>query len=311
VIIGHQRQEIADQVNVVTDSKTIGQLAADHLLGCGFRYFAFCGYAESPWSQQRCESFSHRIKKAGYNVDSHLLLDGEPDGKKYRKSLQTWLKGLRKPVGLMACNDEFGLTIMENCHQAGLRVPDDVAVIGADNDEVVCGLADPPLSSVSINFELAGYESAHVLNSLMRGNKQTPRIVVAATHVVSRRSTDIVAVEDSHLAKALTFIRDHSRRVISVGDVARAAGLSRRALQYRFHSNLNRSAQDVIRQARIDQIARLLMETNLPVSQIAAATGFEDVQHVARYFRAIKGVTPLVYRRSFLGTALERGGKQE
>jgi LacI family transcriptional regulator len=306
VIVGHQRQELPNQVNVVTDSEMIGQLAADHLLSCGFRNFAFCGFEGSPWSEQRCESFSKRVLKAGFSVDSFLVSNSKPGGRNSRKPLQSWLKKLNRPLGLMPCNDELGLMILETCHQAGLRVPDDVAVIGADNDDVVCGLADPPLSSIAINFECAGYESARVLDSLMRGDKLAPsRIVVAATHVVARRSTDIVAVEDSHLAKALTFIRDHSKQWISVSDVARAVGLSRRALENRFRANLNRSTQNVIRQARIDQIARLLMETNLPVAKIAEETGFEDVCHVARYFRAVKGVTPLVYRRRFLGTTVK------
>ena len=303
VIVEHRQREVPGQINVITDSETIGRLAADHLLKCGFRRFAYCGYADSSWSEERQVSFTRRIKAAGFDACVHWLPGSETRRlvRGWRRAFENWLKSQPKPLGLMACNDDLGLEVMDACRASGLRVPDEVAVIGADNDEVVCGLSDPPLSSVAICFERAGYESAGVLSRMMRGDKQTPsRIVVRASHVVPRRSTDIIAVEDANLAKALAFIRDHARKDMSVSEVARVAGVSRRALENRFRKLLNRSPLDEIRQTRANQIARLLVETELPVSQIAEATGFEDVRHVARYFRIVRGISPLVYRRTFV-----------
>ena len=214
--------------------------------------------------------------------------------------MSKWLQLLPKPAGLMACNDDIGVQIMEACKLAALPVPDAVGVIGADNDELVCGLADPAMSSVAVNFERAGYESAQALDRLMRRARGVPRqIIVQATHIVARRSTDVVAVEDSAVARAMRFIRDHTRGPVAVAEVARAAGLSRRVLERRFRRELNSSIQTEIRRVRTDQIARLLVETHMPVSEIAGSLRFPDVQHFARYFRAGKQVSPLVYRRQF------------
>lgn len=304
VVVGHRRREFAGMVNVITDSEAVGRMAADHLLSCGFRHFAFCGYSDTSWSEWRCESFTRRIEQAGFEVHAHFVSPMETEGawRKVRNSILRWLRPLPKPAGLMGCNDDLAKEVIEACTMAGLRVPDDVAVIGADNDEVVCGICNPPMSSVAINFERAGYESAQALSAMMRGARETPpRILVPATHVVPRRSTDILAVEDVNLAKALQFIRDHARGGVTVVAAARAAGLSRRVLEKRFRRILNRSALEEIRRVRTDLIARMLVETTLPVAEIADSLGFNDLQHVARYFRAGKGLSPLAYRKQ-LGT---------
>ena len=306
VVIGHRLSEIPGLINVVTDSEAIGRMGAEHLLQCGFKQFAFCGHAENTfektvWSEVRCESFSARIRKAGFEKPPHYALSNtEEDWPKERRALARWLESLAKPVGLMACNDDCGQQVMEACKLAGLSVPDQVGVIGADNDEVVCGLTDPPLSSVAINFERAGYDAAQALDRLMRGFKSVPpaRITALAPYIVTRRSTDFVAADEPHLTRALQFIRDQGRTGLSINDVARVAGLSRRALEKRFRASLGGSILQEIRRVRIDHIARLLVETDLPVSSIAESLGFSDPHHFARYFRAGKHTSPLRYRRT-------------
>lgn len=181
-----------------------------------------------------------------------------------------WVSRLPKPLGVMACNDDRGEQVVEACKIAGLEVPDEVAIVGADNDDLVCDLCDPPMSSVAIHFERAGFEAAQVLDQRMRGRKvPTAKIVVQASHVVTRRSTDILAVADPRLATALRFIRDHANEAISVPDVARAAGLSRRVLEKRFQLQLRRSALSEIRRIRVSQLSQLLAETSQPISRIA------------------------------------------
>jgi LacI family transcriptional regulator len=301
VVVGHRRKEFSGMVNVVTDSETIARMAAEHLMNCGFRHFAFCGYSDTSWSEWRSDSFTRRVEQAGFQVHRHFVPQIETEGawRKVRNSILRWLRPLPKPVGMMGCNDDLAKEVVEACTMAGLTVPDDVAVIGADNDEVVCGICNPPMSSVAINFERAGYEAAQALSAMMRGTgSPPPRILVNPTHVVPRRSTDILAVEDSNLAKALQFIRDHARGGVTVAAAAKAAGLSRRVLEKRFRRILNRSALEEIRRVRTDLIARMLVETTLPVAEIAESLGFNDLQHVARYFRAGKGLSPLAYRKS-------------
>ena len=174
------------------------------------------------------------------------------------------------------------------------------------SDEVVCGLADPAMSSVAINFERAGYQAAEALDRLMRQSKKAPnKIRVRATHIVARRSTDIVAVEDVSLAKALTCIRDRAGTPLTVNEVARIAGVSRRSLERRFRQQMGGSILKEIRRQRTDQIARLLLETNLPVARIAESLGFADAQHFARYFRAVKKISPLAFRKTGGGQSVE------
>jgi LacI family transcriptional regulator len=300
VVVGHRRQEIPGVANVVTGSHAIGRLGAEHLLSCGVRHFAFCGYSNCCWSENRQEAFRHvvslaRFDCAEFNIKSEVT--GAP-WRDRREAIANWLRTLPRPVGLMACNDDLGHQVIAAAKLAGLSVPDDVAVIGVDNDEVVCGLTDPPLSSVAVNFERAGYEAAHVLAGLMERAAAPSRIIVNPTHVVPRRSTSLLAVEDEHLAKALRFIRDRVQESPSVEAVARAGGISRRALEKRFRDSLGRSVLDEIRRVRTDQIARLLVETELPVAQIAEQLGFADAQHIARYFRSAKAVSPLAYRKA-------------
>jgi len=313
VVVGHRSEEVSGLVNVVTDSAAIGRMAAEHLLHCGFRHFAFCGYASTPlehapWSELRRQSFSERITQAGFQPPPHhLLLPTRTDWQEERRALARWLESLSKPLGLLACNDDCGQQVMEACKLANLPVPDVVGVIGADNDQVVCGLSNPPLSSIAVSFQRAGYEAAEALDRLMHGAKRIPpKITARATHVVARRSTDVVAVEDHYLAKALRFIRDHDREPLSVDDVARAAGLSRRALEKRFRQELGHSILHGVRRARTEQIARLLVETQLPVGHIAESLGFEDVQHFARYFRAARQMSPLAYRKQYSAHATRR-----
>lgn len=307
VVVGHKRNEISNAVNVITDSAHIGQMGADHLMQCGFKQFAFVGVCSSSnetatWSQVREECFSRRLLERGFSSQNYLL---QPTSKQNwaneRNALVAWLQSLPKPVGIMACNDDCGVQVMEACKIAGIVVPDLVGVVGVDNDEIVCGLANPAMSSVAINFERAGYEAAEVIHQLMQSKKAhgSQRISVPATHVVTRRSTDFVAVSDVALGRALRFIRDNSRSAVGVNDVSKAAGLSRRALERRFRSELGVSILEQIRKARTEQICRMLVETSLPIGRIAEALGFEDVQHFARYFRSDRDMSPLAYRKSF------------
>jgi LacI family transcriptional regulator len=253
------------------------------------------------WSEGRQNSFQQHVERAGFKVDAFCTMPGATDvWQQERHKMTDWLQSLPKPVGLMACNDDCGQQVVEACKLAGVSVPDEVSVLGADNDDLICGLSLPSMSSVAINFERAGYDAARVLNDLLRGKKpEQSKITVTATHVVVRRSTDYLAVSDMNLLKALQFIRDHVRENIKVLDVSRAAGISRRALEIKFQREMESSVHDYIKRLRTDQIMRLLVETDLPIGQIAESQGFLDIQHFARYFRSGTQMSPLAYRRNF------------
>jgi LacI family transcriptional regulator len=176
-------------------------------------------------------------------------------------------------------------------------VPDDVAILGVDNDEQVCRSASPPLSSIALATERGGYEGAAMLAGIMAGQAPQSRIVVVhPTHVVQRQSTDILAIADPAMVRTLRFIRENSNRNLRVADLISTAGLSRRALQDRFLLELGRTPMEEIHRCRVDRIARLLVETNMTIGEIAAS-GFELDAHVARFFSRRAGMTPLAYRK--------------
>jgi LacI family transcriptional regulator len=304
-------------VNVLADAESAGYLAAEHLLECGFRNFAACGLLSSPaplisTPRNRLESFVRRVQDAGCGSSAVFDLPvPTADSAIGLRNLARWLDSLSKPVGVMASDDECGRWILEACNLAGLGVPDTVGVVGVGNDEFICGLSEPPLSSVALNYEQAAFEAAQVLHRMMAAAPVVhPTITASATLVATRRSTDFLAVDDLHVAKALRFIRNRAGQQLSVSDVVTAAGLSRRALEKRFRAMVGRSILEEIRRVRTDQIARLLLETALPVAEIAELLGFADTQHIARYFRAGKRLSPGAYRSLHGSRALTAAGSQ-
>jgi LacI family transcriptional regulator len=299
IVIGHSKSEVRGFTNVITDSGTTASLAAEHLIDCGFQSFAFVGYRDNPWSDARRDQFVAHVERAGFKVAVHGAAAGLSRGEE-QAALVRWLKTLPAPIGVMGCNDDRAQNVSEACKIAGLRVPDDVGIIGADNDELVCDLSHPPLSSVAINFERAGFESARALHELLSNpdRSRTQNIVVEATHVVPRQSTDILFIDDIAVARAVRFIRQNARKQIAVADVATAAALSRRVLERRFKGVVGRSVLAEMRRVRVAEISRMLVATSHSITEIAAATGFPGVEHFSRYFRQERNMTPVAYRKT-------------
>jgi LacI family transcriptional regulator len=303
VIVGSTvKKGVSNLPMIVTDSELIGKMGADHFIERGFRDFAYCGYDDMAWSLKRSESFAARVTEFGLRI--HLYQ--QPRGKtqriwqKEQNRLAAWLESLPKPVGIMTCCDYRGQQVMEACKLARIHVPEEAAVLGVDNDEVICNLFLPPLSSIDINFEKAGYEAAELLERLMAGEKMnSQKIIALPRQIVTRQSTDILAMEDAEVAKAVRYIRQHSGEMIQVPDVVEATTLSRRCLLDRFRMVLGRSIHEEITRLRIDKISRLLLETNLSVSQIAVHLGYTGDDHLARYFKKETGMTPLIFRKRF------------
>ncbi len=219
---------------------------------------------------------------------------------KEQNSIAAWLKSLPKPIGIMACTDYRGQHVLEGCKLTGIHVPEDVAVVGVLNDDVICELCDPPLSSVALDVEKGGYEAAALLDKMMAGRKMRPgdhSVIIRPTHVVTRQSTDILATEDREVAQAMRYIHEHAREPMQVADVVEASGLSRRTLEQRFRKVLGQSILNEITRVRIEQVCLLLTETNLSVAQIASVLRFSNEKHISRPFRQEKGMSPLAYRR--------------
>ncbi len=289
-----------------TDSEAIAKVGATHLLEAGFRSFAFCGFANCHWSTVREKAFIQFAKNEGYACSAHhITLAGWMQRPNWIRRWQNeqpvlirWLGALPKPVGLMACNDICGREVLQACTVAGLVVPDDVAVVGVDNDEMMCELSDPPLSSVTLDLERAGYEAAHLLDRLMRGEEAVAKVVwVRPTHVATRRSSDVIVQEDTVVARALQFIRDHARQNVSVNNVAEEVGVSRRTLERRFIRAIQRTVLSEISRYHLTRAKQLLLETDLPCRKVAAEAGFGSLKTFNRTFSRKEGMTPQNFRR--------------
>jgi len=304
VVVSPYRERFPGLHNIVSDDAAIGTMAAEYLLRRGFKQFAYCGFGDMYyWSRERGKSFGDRVTQAGYEI--HHYAYEQPKSRyphsweKEQVILVDWLKRLPKPVAMMACNDDRSQHVLEACKIAGLNVPEQVAIIGLGNDDLVCDLAFPPLSSIALGAEKGGYEAAATLDKLMRG-KQVPNqsIIVPVLYVVTRQSTDILKIDDPYVAQALRFIHRRAKReAIQVADVLRVVPLSRRSLYERFTRVLGRSIHEEIKHVRVEQLARMLVSTSLSISQIASALGCSEMKNLARYFKQAKGISPLQYRK--------------
>ncbi len=304
-IVTDLRTEFSGSPIIKTDDVAIGKMAAKHLLGLGFRQFAFCGFDTMFWSRDRCDGFADSIKKAGFTIQFYK----QPKSRAKRLQanelilMADWLKSLSKPLGLMACNDDRGRQVIEACKIAGMHVPEEVAIVGVDDDELICELSSPRLSSVALNLERSGYEAAELLDELMTGKEKmtNQRILVRPTRIETRQSTSILAIDDAEVAEAVRYIRQHAKERIQVDDVARVVGVSRRGLERRFRRVLNYSILSEMRRVRLEQVIRMLVETNQSIGQIALALNFPSIEHISRFFRQQMKISPLAYRKKYGG----------
>jgi LacI family transcriptional regulator len=297
--VAAQVPQLAGMSEVWADSEGAARVAAEHLLERGFESFAYVGVLERIWSRRRGEAFCAAIRQSGFEPYIYQPPRSKNDAEWEREQsiLANWIKELPKPVGIMACNDDRGRGVLEACRLAGVHVPEEVAVIGVDDDELFCELADPPLSSVALNAEHGGYRTAQVLDQLMKHKIRTPqRLIVEPTHVVTRRSTDVKAFNGREVGTALGFIHRNRARDITVNDVAEATGLSRRNLEVKFRKAVGNTIREEIQRIRLDHAKRMLRETDLPISQIAEASGFNSPSYLTHVFRKEIGITPAKYR---------------
>lgn len=215
-----------------------------------------------------------------------------------QRSLANWIRTLPRPVGIMAANDERGRQLLEACRSAEIDVPDDVAVAGVDNDELLCELSSPPLTSVEQGAVQLGQDAAALLDEMIEGRTIARRhFVINPISIVTRQSTDVRMVEDASVAAALAFIRDHACDGIRVPDVVRASATSRSALEIRFKTATGRTLRTAIDRVQLERARQLIAETDLPLKQVCARTGFRSIQHMTTRFGQRFGCTPGRYRR--------------
>ena len=283
---------------VVTDSSEVVKLAIDYLENLGFRHFAYCGDGAFRWSRLREQEFISRVEKRGCIA----LVRGQRVSRLETeiKRLGDWLEALPKPVAVLACYDVRGQEVMEACRERGLRVPEEVAVLGVHDDEILCELCDPPMSSVIPDPKRAGYEAAALLKKMMDGemSRKAERkpLLIPPVGISARQSTDVVAIPDRKIAQALRYIKDRACEGINVADVLRQCPMARTQLERRFRQVIGRSPREEIERVRMTRVQELLSRTTLPISAIAEEAGFEYPEYLSVAFKRCFGVTPKAFR---------------
>jgi LacI family transcriptional regulator len=288
---------------VCADSIAIGQMAAQHLIECRLRHFAF--YARGRGiSVDRAQGFVSALRAAGFEClqapmnspDYDQLLDHS-----HWPALIDWLHRLPKPVGILAVDDPMGHDLAGACLAAEISVPDRVAIVGVNNDDLICEATYPPLSSVEVDFSRVGYLAARQLDGLLHGDAlpDAERLIhVPPLGVVQRLSTSVQAVDDPQLAAAVAFIRDHACDPCTVDDILRQVPVSRRWLERQFAGKLNRTPHEEIVRVRVERGRRLLLESDEKIDRIAERCGFSAAQNFGRVFHQVTGHTPSAFRRA-------------
>lgn len=286
--------------NITGDHHTAGRMGADYFIRKGFKNFAFYGYRNIVWSEERCHGFRNRLEsgKNGHRFFEYQNEDFLELWHYNSEPLSQWLKWLPKPVALMACDDNQAHQISQLCEQCGIKIPDDVSLLGVDNDEAICTLTDPPLSSIHQAVERGGYEAAALMERMIREpDGEYGDIVVHPTHIVTRQSTDIYSTNDKHMVVLLRYIHQNSNNRISIADLADLVPLSRRLLESRFKEVTGFPIHTYITNLRVDKFAVKLLETDDSILEIASEMSFVDYKNLSRQFKKIKGCTPTTYRK--------------
>jgi LacI family transcriptional regulator len=288
------------------DDCAVGKMAGDFLLSRRLRSFAFVGELTYTFARQRFEGFRSTLEAGGYGCQGyhgavHMSSWNLSDGSTLTEGpLAEFLRGLDRPAGLLAVNDDVALQVLDAAKVSGLRIPDDIAILGVDDDALLCSLATPPISSIATDPHRVGVQASHVLHRLMTGVACPAITLLPPIGVIERQSTDMLAVEDPDVAAAIRWLRDNVGRPIKVQDVLRHVPLSRRSLEIKFARHIGRSPHEELTRLRVERAKTLLAQTDLPIGTVALRSGFQHAGRLATVFQEITGLTPTAYRREFL-----------
>ncbi len=286
--------------HVICGNEDTGIMAAEHLLEKGFNTFAYCGYDDTIWGLERGVAFRDHIQQAGHKTYefSQSRRRTQQDWENQFSRLVDWVASLPRPIAIMCSNDERARQLIEAITSLDIQIPDEIAVIGADNDRLVCEVTNPPLTSIVFSHEQAGYEAAEMLDKLMRGEEvENDNFYTRPIKIIERQSTDTLQIDDIEIAKAHQFIKVHANKGIQVSDVADDAGMSLRSLQIRFKKIFKRSVHQEIRIHQVEFVAKLLTESNMSMNAIASMSGFATSEYMSQVFRKIKGMSMTQYRK--------------
>lgn len=300
------RQRFRNMPRVDTNDRLVARLAFDHLRERGFERFAYCGFQFTHYSASRLKFFRELTTAAGFPLSVYespgeadrVTTVSEQSGLTDDEGVSSWLQSLQPPTGLFVCNDIRGQHVLNACRFAGIDVPDSVGIVGVDDDDAICPLSDPPLSSVRPDAKGVGYRAADVLKEMMLGVPADSRLeLIPPLSVVARLSSQVQASDDREVAKACRFIREYSCEGINVTDVAEFTSISRRQLERRFREELNRTPHEEITATQVARVKQLLRETPMTLEQITRLTGYSHKERLCAVFKRETDKTPGEYRK--------------
>jgi LacI family transcriptional regulator len=306
-VLGNEEHEYIPGFD--TQAQVVAAMAADFFIKAGFHEIAFCGYRGIPFSDRREVALAAYLAQLGRQLlvcspklsqypPKHIQAT-EQSGVTMEKTIANWLRKQRRPLALFACNDVRAQQVLNACRGQGIKVPEEVAVMGVDNDDVLCNLSEPSLTSIQPDTERIGYEAAGLLDSMMKGRPGRPGIQqIPPLAIVERSSTDVVPVDDPIIVNALRFIRAQLHKGIGVKDVLEEVGRSRTDLENRFHQHLKISIRGEILRQRMDRACSLLRQTDLRIEDVSARSGFSTSAHLCRLFQRQFKTTPTAYRHA-------------
>lgn len=287
--------------NLTGDYIGTGEMAAKFFIKRRYRNFAFYGNKGVVWSRERAEGFRREVEKSGgnyYYFESENL-SGEEWGTSYIE-LDEWLLSLPKPVGLFACDDSFALRVSQICTINNIRIPEEISLLGVDNDELICHLSDPPISSIVTDVEKGGYEAGRLIDRMISGEIKEPfNIIIQPTRFELRKSTEKYDIENEYISQVVNFIEDNFTTDIDIEGLTGLVPLSRRNLEVKFKEEMGTSIYQFILSCRIDYFANLLLTTDRTLFDLALESGFNDCKNISRIFKKMKGYTPIEYRKKY------------
>jgi len=301
VILQNYKERSGYFSNLTGDYTGTGAMAARFFSQKGFKNFAFYGNKDVIWSMERRDGFKNEVEKIGgrfYSLEVESIEDNQMENG--YSHLDEWLLSLPKPIALFACDDNFALQITETCKINNINIPNDISLLGVDNDELICNLSDPPISSIVLDVQKGGYEAGRLLHQLIRKERSEPfNIVVNPVRIEARLSTEKYVVTNKNIMTVIKYIEENFASDISITDFTKLVPLSRRLLEIKFKEELGTSIYQFIINFRIEYFANLLLTTDQPLYELALQSGFNDCKNISRTFKKLKNCTPLEFKHKF------------
>ena len=298
IIVQNYGDRIAGVCNLTGDYVGTGEMAADYFMSLGYSSFAFYGVKETIWSRERYAGFRNRLSAAGYHIQSFFEQIPNYDSWSLdNDKMVAWLRQLPPKTALFACDDYYALIVSDACRSHDIRIPEDIAILGVDNDEMICNISTPPLSSIIIDAEDGGYKAGTMLENMIEGQISYPaNIIVPPVHVITRGSTSSYAMKDKYIMQVVEYIANNYNSEISVPDLLELIPMSRRQFEIKFKENTGMSVYRYILNYRVDKLAEKLLSSDRKIEDLAVDCGFFDSKNVSRTFQKIKGMTPSEFR---------------